>query len=268
MKLKIMTYNIASGRYYHNDEDINSHGGSRVVGLSKCGDVIRQIAPDFCGLNEINMYSQHDLDALIPNVTQADQTTFLAQYTGLTYGYFGKAIHFANRGDYGNAVISQHPILESEVIAIPDPEIKDENNYYETRSITKVKLDIAGGITVLQVHVGLAIAESQNAVVELCRVIDETEGPIILMGDFNMCPGNFLLDRLRERLLEIRPMEEGYHHTFPSWTHDADLPARLKNYPYCKIDYIFASHHFRQLDCTVHPVRVSDHMPLLATLEL
>ena len=268
MKLNIMTYNIASGRYYHNDEDISPYGGNKVVDLSKCGDVIKEIAPDFCGLNEINMYEQSFLDKHIPKGTEPDQTAFLAQYTGLNHGYFGKAIHFANRGDYGNAVISKYPILESEVIGIPDPEIKDETRYYETRGIAKVKLDIAGGITVLQVHVGLAIAESQNAIVELCKVIDETEGPIILMGDFNMCPSNFLLDRIKERLQEIRPVEEGYHHTFPSWNHDDNLPEQMKNHPYCKIDYIFASHHFKQLDCKVQQVRVSDHMPLLATLEL
>lgn len=268
MKLNIMTYNIASGRYYHNDADFDPHGGSRVVDLSKCADVIKEIAPDFCGINEINCYEAGYLSEKARKGTPDDQTAFLAEYTGLTHGYFGKAIEFANRGAYGNAVISKHPILESEVISIPDPEIKDENGYYETRGIAKVKLDIAGGITVLQVHVGLTVAESQNAIMELCRVIDETDGPIILMGDFNMRPNNFLFDRIRERLQEIVPVEAGYPHTFPSWTHEANIAPQLRDYPYCKIDYIFASHHFKKLDCRVHKVRVSDHMPLIAQLEI
>lgn len=264
MKLSVMTYNIASGRYYHNDEDFAPNGGTRVVDLSKCGEVIRQISPDFCGINEINHYEQ----SYVKKGQPADQTAFLAEFTGLNHHYFGKAIEFANRGAYGNAVISKYPILEATVIPIPDPVRKDDTGYYETRGIAKVKLDVAGGITVLQVHVGLNISESQNAVVELCRVIDETEGPVILMGDFNMRPDNFLLDRIRQRLHEICPLDEEYPHTFPSWTHDANITASLRDYPYCKIDYIFASHHFKQLDCRVHRVRVSDHMPLLATLEL
>ena len=131
-----------------------------------------------------------------------------------------------------------------------------------------MKLDVAGGITLLQVHIGLNVAEIQNAIATLCRVIDETEGPVILMGDFNMRPSNLLLDQLHARLQEIRPQEPGYHHTFPSWTQDADIPEARKNYPKCKLDYIFVSAHFKQLDCRVHKVRVSDHMPLLATLEL
>ena len=56
MQLNVMTYNIASGRYYRNDADFTPNGSTRVVDLSKCADVIREIDPDFCGINEINHY--------------------------------------------------------------------------------------------------------------------------------------------------------------------------------------------------------------------
>ncbi len=266
MKLNIMTYNVASGRYYKNDADINEHGGA-ITDLSKCAEVIKDVNPDFCGINEINEYEKQYVDKYNLNCA-CDQTKFLAEFTGLSNHYFGKAIHFDNRGDYGNAVISKYPILSSEVIGIPDPEIKDEEGYYETRGIAKVKLDIAGGITVLQVHVGLTVAESQNAINTLCRVIDETEGPIILMGDFNMRPSNVLFNKITERLTAITPDGEGYQHTFPSWTHDANIAENLKNYRYCKIDHIFVSKEFKKISCNVHKVRVSDHMPLVATLEI
>ena len=267
MKLNIMTYNIASGRYYANDCDINQYGGA-VVDLEQCAKVIRELSPEFCGINEINHYEQSYVDNILKGGTDTDQTGYLAKYTGLLNKYFSRAISFENRGAYGNAVISKAPILSAETIAIPDPEIKDETRYYETRGIAKVKLDIAGGITVLQVHVGLAIAESQNAIVELCRIIDETEGPIILMGDFNMCPSNFLFDRIRERLNEITPDGEGYIHSFPSWTHEANISANLKNHPDGKIDYIFASKHFKKISCEIPEIRVSDHKPMIATLEI
>jgi endonuclease/exonuclease/phosphatase family metal-dependent hydrolase len=247
--------------------DFVPEGPWQTVDLSKCADVIKTVSPDFCGLNEVFLYEEDYLKTQKWD-TAADQTAFLADYCGLPYHYFGKAIAFSNRGEYGNALISRHPLLEAETIPIPDPELKDEPGYYETRGIVKAKLDVAGGITVLQVHVGLRIAEHQNAVVTLCRLIDETQGPIILMGDFNMSPSDFLLDRIRDRLQEIRPSKPGYHHTFPSWTGDANIPDKYKKHPCCKIDYIFASEHFKQLDCQVHEVRVSDHMPLLATLEL
>lgn len=267
MKLNIMTYNVASGRCYAKDEDINVYGGAR-CDLEECAKVIKELSPEFCGINEINCYEQSYVDNTLHGGTATDQTAYLADYTGLSNRYFSKAISFENRGSYGNAVISKAPILSAETIGIPDPEIKDETRYYETRGIAKVKLDIAGGITLLQVHVGLAIAESQNAIVELCKIIDNTEGPIILMGDFNMCPSNFLLDRIRERLNEITPDGEGYIHSFPSWTHEANIPANLKNHPYCKIDYIFASKHFKKISCEIPDIRVSDHKPMIATLEI
>lgn len=267
MKLDIMTYNIASGRCYTRDEDVNELGGA-VVKLNACADVIREVSPDICGINEINDYFPDYPGKMGYTGTCPDQTAFLVEHTGLRHSYFGKAIRFDGRGDYGNSVLSKYPITDGCVVGIPDPAFFDEDAYYETRGITKVKLDIAGGITVLQTHVGLATSEKQNAVVQLCKVIDETERPVILMGDFNMCPDNFLLDMLRQRLTEVKPVGEGYIHTFPSWTHDAKIPPNIRDHPYCKIDYIFVSEHFRILDCRVLQRRVSDHMPMVAALEI
>ena len=267
MEISVMTYNVASGRYYGSDAVITPEGGVP-VDLSQCAGVIRELAPDICGINEINRYLPGFPESRGFGFCPADQTGYLAEASGLGGGYFGKAIHFACRGDYGNSVLSRYPIMEADVIPIPDPEIYDENHYYETRGITRVKLDVAGCLTVLQVHVGLAVAESQNAVVTLCRVIDETEGPLILMGDFNMRPDNFLLNRIRQRLTEVVPQGEGYVHSFPSWPRDAQIPASMRDYPRCKIDYIFVSQHFTATECRVHQNRASDHLPMIAKLRL
>lgn len=268
MELTVMTYNIASGRCYQDDSHITPEGGAP-VDLSQCANVIRNVSPDLCGLNEINVYLQSYLDRHALTKTATDQPRYLADITGLSHCYFGKAISWESRGAYGNAVISKHPVIAAETIPIPDPEVFDEpDKYYETRSITKAKLNVAGGITVFQIHVGLAVAESQNAVVTLCKAIDETEGPVIVMGDFNMCPSNFLLDRIRQRLTEVKPKGNGYVHSFPSWTHESDVPQQLKNCPYCKLDYIFVSDHFTPLDCEILKERSSDHMPMIAILEL
>ena len=257
MKLNIMTYNIAGGRYYANDADITQYGGS-VVDLKRCGEVIKEISPDFCGMNEVNLYEE-DYIKTLDGTTACDQTKFLAEYTGLENYYFGQAIYFDNRGPYGNSVISKAKVLSSEVIAIPDPEIKDETGYYETRGITKVKLDIAGGITVLQTHMGLAIAESKNATLEILKILDKTEGPVILMGDFNIRPSNPLVDMLRERLFDTALIKEEYFHTFPSYKLD---------YRPAKLDYIFVSKHFKTLSVDVIKTSVSDHMPVVVELEL
>jgi endonuclease/exonuclease/phosphatase family metal-dependent hydrolase len=267
MEFSVMTYNIASGRYYADDWAITPDG-KIPVDLSKCAQVIRELAPDICGINEINHFLPGFPVEMGYGFSPEDQTGYLAEASGFDSHYFGKAIHFEGRGDYGNAVLSRYPILEADVIPIPNPEFYDEDRYYEPRGIARVKLDVAGGLTVLQVHVGLAVTESQNAVVTLCKILDETTGPVILMGDFNMVPNNFLLDRIRQRLTEVVPEGEGYVHSFPSWPRDAQLPPAMRDYPRCKIDYIFVSEHFRAEACRVHQTRASDHMPMIAKLQL
>lgn len=253
MKLKIMTYNIAGGSYYGIDSDIDSNGAAPRK-LTHCAQVIKDISPDICGLNEVNRF---ELDE-----EEADQTAFLKKFTGLGHGYFGKtnSFSFPVQRDYGNAVISKHPVLSSEIIMIPDPERKDENAYYETRNVTKVKLDVAGGITVLQTHFGLAVAEKQNAMTTLCDIIDNTEGPIVLMGDFNIRPTDFLLNPIRERLFDTAFIRENeYLKTFPSYK---------TKHPDCKIDYIFVSKHFKTLSVDVPQLQVSDHYPYLIEVEI
>lgn len=254
MKLRIMTYNIASCRNY---EQVDAKGGALCSKPERVADVIREISPDFCGLNEVSHFDKNEKP-------EDKQTDYLAKATGLNNSFFGYAKHitYANTAlnkDYGNAVISKHPIISSEIIPIPDPEIKDENAYYETRSITKVKLDVAGGITVLQTHMGLANAESKNATLELCKIIDNTEGPIVLMGDFNIRPSNPLIDILREKLFDTALIREDYFKTFPSY----DL-----KYTPCKIDYIFVSNHFKTLSLEVPQTSVSDHLPYFVEVEI
>ena len=48
---------------------------------------------------------------------------------------------------------------------IPDPLVKDEDAYYETRCIIKAKVNVNSElITVIVTHVGLAKSEEENAI--------------------------------------------------------------------------------------------------------
>ncbi len=250
MKLKVMTYNIASCRNY---EHADSTGANAPVIPLRTGDVIKSASPDICGLNEVSHFLKCETE-------EDTQTAYLSDYSGLKYGFFGKAIHLpAQKRDYGNAVISKYPIYDAEVFPIPDPEIRDEDAYYESRSIIRSKIDIAGGITIIQTHMGLAIAESKNAVSEVCKIIDKTVGPIILMGDFNIRPSNPLYDILREKLFDTALIRQDYFPTFPTYK---------TNYPNCKIDYIFVSKEFKVTDLQIPNFSVSDHFPYIAELEI
>ena len=249
MKLKIMTYNICSGHHFEGDQTNHPYE----YDLSKCIAEINKVSPVICGLNEVDNYSAR--------TNQDYQTELISKATGMT-GFFGKAISFPNQpgSGYGNAVLSRYPILESEVVPIPDAEIHDENTSYETRSITRVKLDVEGTpVTVLQTHFGLAIAEQQNAQQTILKLLDAITGPVILMGDFNIRPDNFLLNPIRERLIDTALLRTEYFKTFPSYE---------CNYPDCKIDYVFVSKHFKPLNLEIVQTKASDHMPYVVELEM
>ncbi len=267
MKLKIMTYNICSGKDFRLDADITPDGDSK-YGIDACAEVIKEVSPDICGINEINHFTKEFVEKLPKGeFTAENQAEYIAEGSGLGNYAFGSAITFEGRGNYGNAVISKHPVKKITVHNIPDPTVFDDFGYYETRGITEALIDIAGGITVLQIHVGLNISEKQNAITKLLELIDKIDTPLVLMGDFNMRPSDWMLDKIREKLNEITPDGEGYIHTFPSWNGNAGIKFERDLKP-CKIDYIFASHHFRKISCEVIESRASDHKPMLAVFEL
>ena len=89
--------------------------------------------------------------------------------------------------------------------------------------------------------------------------LDEIDGPIILMGDFNMRPSNILIDMLRERLFDTALIRDEYFKTFPSYK---------LNYTPAKLDYIFVSKHFKVLDLQIPQTSVSDHLPYYVDLEI
>lgn len=249
MKLKIMTYNICSGHHFEGDQTNHPYE----YDLSKCTGEIIKVAPDICGLNEVDFYSNR--------TNKDDQTALISKATKLQ-GVFGKAIEFPGQpgSGYGNAVLSRFPILETEVVPIPDALIHDEKTSYESRAVVRVKLDVNGtAVTVLQTHFGLAIAEQQNAQQTVLKLLDQIDGPVILMGDFNIRPSNFLLNPIRERLIDTAFLKEGYFKTFPSYE---------CNYPDCKIDYVFVSSHFKPLAMEIVQTKSSDHMPYVVELEM
>lgn len=235
--MKVMTFNIQHCLDYMNDK----------IDIDLFVNAIKEISPDICGLNEVRGEG--------PIEGYTDQTNALAD--GLGYNrYFAKAIDVGGTSPYGNAFVTRHPINSAETVAVPDPIFKYEIGKYESRCILKAVVDIGGReVLVLVCHMGLALGERKNAVKEICSIVDSTDMPLVLMGDFNALPDSNELKPLFERLedTDFYADEKGKF-TFPSYK------------PNIKIDYIF----FRGLKCTgVKTIEkvVSDHFPIVAEFE-
>ena len=162
-----------------------------------------------------------------------------------------------NERFYGNGLFSKYPIKNAELINIPDPEIKDEDKYYESRGVLKAEIDVCGGITVLVTHFGLAKAEQKNAVKTILELLGDNPKKTILMGDFNVTPDNEVLSPIREVLKDTA---EGFDET------------ELMSYPSDggdrKIDYIFVSNDLVCNDTSVVNKPASDHKMLKAEVAM
>lgn len=234
MKLKAMTYNICSGRNMARERD-----------LEFAASVVRSVAPDFVTLNEVRSRTA--------DIGPIDQANELGRLTGY-YRVFGRSIDYAG-GEYGNALLSRLPIVEHDVVHIPDPEACDDPRSEHRTVLRSILMAGDRRIRVLCTHFGLLDSEQENAVDTVMRLLEEEDMPTLLMGDLNLSPEAPALAPLFEALTDVcggraEPL------TFPS------------DEPECKIDYIFHTAHFETEAAYSMDTQCSDHRPLIAELKL
>ena len=103
---------------------------------------------------------------------------------------FGKAVTVESGRDYGNALVSKYPIIEYEVISIPNRSFFGRS-YGEPRSIIRALVDIDGiKLTVLVSHFGLSQKAQEIAADTVIGIAKDVDTPIIFMGVLNAQPDN------------------------------------------------------------------------------
>ena len=229
--MRVMTFNIQHCRNFIEDK----------IDFEIMANTILQCNPDIVGLNEVRGEGPH------PDYTA--QTEMLAELTSMPYYYFAPAIELPN-GLYGNAFLSKIPIINAEIIAIPDPDEKRYTSHYETRCVLKLKLE--SDIVVLVTHFGLNPDEQANALITvLSNIVSEK---CILMGDMNLTPKENIISLIKEKMKDTADKFEEPMLSFPS-----DIPNR-------KIDYIFVSPDIEVKCAYIPAVVASDHRPHIADL--
>ena len=201
-----------------------------------------------CGADVVGLNEMRDLGSDEEYQTQAE---ILAKLCGMEHYYFAKAYEFPG-GPYGNAILSRIPILKAETIAIPDPEPRGYDGYYEPRCILKASLE--GGITVLILHAGLNLDEKESAVATVVKNLATEK--CILMGDFNVTPENEILSPIREKMIDASVAFDGEKFSFSSVD------------PQKKIDYIFVTPDICLKSADIPRIVASDHFPHIADIEI
>jgi endonuclease/exonuclease/phosphatase family metal-dependent hydrolase len=248
VRLRIATYNIQAGA-----------GMDRQFDVARTAEAIRDLRADVVGLQEVDVHwsaRSQWRDLATELARRLDMRVFFAPIYSLEPLEPGQP-----RREYGNAVLSRHPIVYAENHQITRLSTQVPNPVPELApGFPEVVVNARGArvhvyATHLDYRADPAVREMQVA--DTLRVMDRGQSrPQILLGDLNARPDAAELGPLWAVLDDAwavaHPSEQGL--TFPT-----NLPDR-------RIDYVTVNSRVHVRDVTVVQTQASDHLPVVADL--
>ena len=230
LALTVASYNIAGGNF---DKE-----------LTAIAKDILDVGADIVGVQEMDMFAVRS--------NKVDMLDMLLKNTGLEYGIFVKAIDLHKGGEYGTAIISKYPIVESEIIPLKTYE--GGPCIPEGRSLGITTIDVLGEkVNFVNTHLSYEFREAIEAHFDQVAEILERFDSYIITADFNT--NDFTLF-------------EKFHdsHAVNNKEHE------LYSFPYSStggkgIDNIVMTKDWKWRDAGLGPLDHSDHRMLYATLE-
>lgn len=263
-----MTYNIRAGQGGGPLSGINLTPEHARSNLSRIADVILDSKAQIVGLQEVDRFWSRS--------GGIDQPAEIAALLGMHYCY---AANFergsgcgSNPAQYGIAILSAFPILESCRTPLPTPSGWEPRGALSAR----IQLPSRDEVTVINTHLqyGHTDAEDEGQrqrneqLGVVLRLASRGSTPAIIVGDFNAIPGS-------NELVPVESSESGFT---DAWTvNSADDPGRTIPASECqeperRIDYVFVNDELGILNTTVvlnGTTRIaSDHYPVIADLHL
>ncbi|MDR1864625.1 MAG: endonuclease/exonuclease/phosphatase family protein [Bacteroidales bacterium] len=232
VRVKVLSYNLYAGK---------------LASLEELAAFIREQDPDVVALQEVDCRTRRN-DT--PRQHGKDFITELGFRTGLLAAY-GKTIPHAG-GYYGIGILSKYPMASVERIYLPMIE-----NGKEQRAVLVADVEFREGryFTFACTHLDHTdTKERQMQVEKLNGILSAKPYPVIVAGDFNATPDAGEISEGMKAWKKVCRMEA----TFPS---DA---------PEYQIDYIFCrpQEKWNAIEATTHRIRLSDHLPVSAVVEL
>lgn len=249
MKMKIGTYNIQHGRNFQLYLQTKQDG----FGVDGIDAILRTYGVEICALNEVFRNTEDD--------EVGDQAGRIAAAMGY-YHVFAKAADFP-KGEYGVALISKFPIVETRTVPISLPlDQRDRvGAYYEDRVLLIAEIDVDGkSLTAMVSHFGCVEEERALAIQTVKREIAKIKNPILLMGDFNLTPDSAEYDDLITAIPSLSDTAALMGDKLQPNTFRSDRPT-------IKIDYIFVDASMRVHGVTVPETMRTDHRPYFCEVE-
>jgi endonuclease/exonuclease/phosphatase family metal-dependent hydrolase len=242
----VMTYNIAHGRGTSLHQVLVRNKTIR-RNLRILAQYVKNVSPDVAGFQEVDV----DCD-WSGNFNHAE---FLAEEAGYRHCRFG--VNNVKEGgyklNYGNSIVSKHPVVRFENYPFGDAKVGE-------KGFLVAEIEIEGRVITFAVaHLDYKSAANRRLQIEkMVKVLKGTEGPLVVMGDFN-CELDGREDSLRllvdELSLACRAFPEGQGATFPAKS------------PRSRIDFILVSDHLEILACVSPQKELTDHLPVIAVIK-
>lgn len=228
--IKIVSYNIRHAQGTDGQVDL-----SRIAAALGAGDA------DFICLQEVDFNR--------PRSFFVDQAADLARELKMDY-VFGVAVDY-EPGAYGNAILSRFPISKfiNHKLPAPDPR----------RVMLEVEVKVRGKTlrlfnTHMELNRNLRLNQIRDYIVPLLL---STDSAALFCGDLNEGPEEDGVSYLSNYMRDSFYVNSGsLIHTFP-----ADNPCE-------RMDYIFYNQTCAAVDYQIIPSLASDHLPILASIDL
>lgn len=235
--MRVLTYNIRHGR-----------GMDNILNLNRIAETIAATNAGLIGLQEVDRYWSERSD-------WEDQIQYLADQLRMHYVYlptldYDPVKPGGNRRQYGLAVLSQYPVLETVERLLPSGK--------EQRGLLQVTVDVFASkpLHLFNTHLGLNSVERKTQAAEIVKVVaDQSVGPSIILGDFNA-------DTQSE---ELQQMMAAYKEVMSDQLDTVTFPS---NQPKVKLDHIFYTGGLALQHAQVIQTQASDHLPIVAHFEL
>jgi endonuclease/exonuclease/phosphatase family metal-dependent hydrolase len=219
--------------------------------VARLADVINKAKPDLVALQEVDVGVKRS--GRVHDVRELSKLTGLAARFGPTQHYEG--------GLFGNAVMTNLPILDVAIYPLPYTESTDKLTTYPRGAIAVTMQGPDGKpLRFVSTHFQHNVPEDRVAEAKAINKLFAAAGDdlrTILAGDMNAVP-------------DAEPVTE----LLKKWTNaidEAATPTAPSTKPRSRIDYVFYRNgsQFRVVESKVIPESIaSDHRPVLAVLEL
>lgn len=226
LTIRVVSYNIC-----------HAQGMDDRVDLNRLTRVLASTGAHMMGLQEVDKHH--------PRSFFADQARSLGQQLQKQWA-FGVNLHWG-LAQYGNATLSCAPILQYRQHLL--------SSKNEQRGLLEAEILLCHRrVYFYCTHLGLNREEREEQVQEILQIVGRSQGPVILVGDFN----------------DTRDSQE--YGNLCSVLQDATAAYDIKSYPANspqeQIDFIFTSPDWQVQTAGAVSSDASDHLPVWADLRL